>query len=135
MGFLRRLFGGGEKEQGGDPQGLYFYVECDNCGARVRLRADKQYDLNRTDDGYIWHKTVVDSTCFRQIPTVVHLDRDYNVTSAEIEGGHYITQEEYEAQPGPPPPAPDEDEAGEEDVAADEAAPAEGGETPGEARD
>lgn len=121
MGFLRRLFGGGEKAQGGDPQGLYFYVECDNCGARVRLRADKQYDLNRTDEGFVWHKTIVDSTCFRQIPTVVQLDSDYNVVSTEIEGGHYITQEEYEA---PPPPV--------DEGAGDEAVPDEAGAAPGE---
>lgn len=97
MGFLRRLFGGGKKSQEGDAQGLYFYVQCDHCGARVRVRADKQYDLNRTDEGFVWHKTIVDSKCFRQIPTVVQLDRNYDVVHAEIEGGRYITREAYEA--------------------------------------
>lgn len=113
MGFLRRLFGG-KKEDQGDPQGLYFYVQCDNCGAKVRIRADKQYDLNRTDDGFIWHKTIVDSKCFQQIPTVVHLNHSYEVTSAEIEGGHYITREEYEAPEPEPEPQIDEtpDETG-----------------------
>ena len=81
MGFLRRIFGGGKKDQEGDAQGIYFYIECDHCGSRVPLRADKQYDLNRTDDGYVWHKTIVDSTCFRQIPTVVRLDNHYQVVS------------------------------------------------------
>ncbi|HZD10161.1 MAG TPA: hypothetical protein VE553_02375 [Candidatus Binatia bacterium] len=105
MGFLRRLFGGEKKSSEGDSRGLYFYVQCDNCGARVRLRADKQYDLNRTDRGYEWHKTIVDSKCFRQIPTVVQLDRNYEVVHTEIDGGHYITREEYEA---PEPPAGEE---------------------------
>lgn len=107
MGFLRRLFGGKEKDQG-DTQGLYFYVQCDNCGAKVRIRADKQYDLNRTDEGFIWHKTIVDSKCFQQIPTVVHLNGNYEVTNAEIEGGHYITREEYEAPEPEPEPQVDE---------------------------
>lgn len=97
MGFLRRLFGGDKKGREGDTQGIYFYVQCDHCGSRVRIRADKQYDINRTDDGFVWHKTIVDSKCFRQIPTVVHLNRNYEVISAEIEGGHYITKESYEA--------------------------------------
>ena len=100
MGFLRRLFGSQEDDDEGeyhDPQGLYFYVECDNCGARVKVRADKQYDLNRHDDGYSWKKTIVDSKCFRQMHTVVRLDRQYNVLDAEIEGGHYISEEEYNA--------------------------------------
>ena len=96
MGFLRRLLGG-KKEEGGDPQGLYFYVQCDNCGAKVRVRADKQYDLNRTDEGFVWHKTIVDSKCFRQISTVVYLNQNYEVVSSEIDGGHYITKEEFEA--------------------------------------
>jgi hypothetical protein len=97
MGFLRRLFGEGKKGREGDTQGIYFYVQCDHCGSRVRIRADKQYDLNRTDEGFVWHKTIVDSNCFRQIPTVVHLNRNYEVVSAEIEGGRYITREAYEA--------------------------------------
>lgn len=115
MGFLRRLFGGKKKDQG-DPQGLYFYVQCDNCGAKVRIRADKQYDLNRTDGGFIWHKTIVDSKCFQQIPTIVHLNGSYGVTKAEIKGGHYITREEYEAPEPEPEPTIDEapDEASEE---------------------
>ena len=97
MGFLRRLFGGEKKSAQGDTRGLYFYVRCNYCGARVRLRADKEYDLNRTDDGFVWHKTIVDSKCFRQIPAVVHLDRNYEVVSAEIEGGEFISREAYEA--------------------------------------
>lgn len=107
MGFLRRLFSSEKKGTQGDTQGLYFYVKCDNCGARVRVRADKQYDLNRTDDGYTWHKTIVDSKCFRQIPTVVQLDHSFEVVSAEIEGGHYITREEYERPEPVPNPQPD----------------------------
>jgi hypothetical protein len=101
MDFLRRLFGGDKKGSQVDTQGVYFYVRCNHCGARTRLRADKQYDINRTEDGYVWHKTIVDSKCFRQMPAVVRLDRNYHVTDAEISGGEFITKEEYEA-PEPP---------------------------------
>jgi hypothetical protein len=97
MGFLKRLFGGGE--QSGDPaagvDGFFVYVQCDRCGAAVRLRIHKQHDLNRTDDGYSWHKTVVDSRCFRPIPTVAYFDSAFNMTEHEIQGGHYITREQY----------------------------------------
>lgn len=105
MGFLKKLFGG-EKEYK-DEHGIYFYVQCDHCGDKVQLRADKRHDLNRAEGGYVWRKTIVDSRCFRKMPTVVHLDRDYNVIHKEIEGGHYITKEEYEAEE----PAADADEA------------------------
>ncbi len=114
MGFLRKLFGGnGRDSRPGKPavdtQGVYFYVQCDRCGATVRLRADKQYDLINEGDGYVWHKTIVDNRCFRPMPTVVHLNSAFEVVSSEIEGGRYITEEEYEAlRSAPPPPAEEE---------------------------
>ena len=102
MGFLKKLFGGGEQSPGEksskkyvDKQGVYFFVECDNCGARVRVRADKQHDLQNTGDGYEWHKTIVDSRCFRRIQTVVQLDRSYQMVNHEISGGRFMTEEEY----------------------------------------
>lgn len=97
MGFLKKLFGSGEPEKYVDKQGIYFYVECGNCGARVRVRADKQHDLQNTGSGYEWHKTIVDSRCFRRIPTVVQLDANYQMVSHEISGGRYMTEEEYVA--------------------------------------
>lgn len=121
MGFLRRLFGGDKSGAQGDTHGIYLYVQCDNCGARVRVRADKQYDLNRTDDGYVWHKTIVDSKCFRQIPTVVYLDRNYEVVKADIEGGRYISREAYEA---PTQETADESTVEPVDSEEDEAGPA-----------
>lgn len=102
MGFLKRLFGGGDKEYV-DTQGIYFYVRCDNCGTITRVRADKTHDLLRVDGGYEWHKTIVDNKCFRRIPTVVTLDGGFNVTNAEISGGDYVTEVEYEAWRNPPP--------------------------------
>lgn len=95
MGFLKKLFGGGEPKKYVDTQGVYFYVQCDNCGARVRVRADKQHDLQNTGSGYEWHKTIVDSRCFRRIHTVVQLDANYQMTSHEITGGRFMTEEEY----------------------------------------
>ena len=53
--------------------------------------------LSIDNKGYVWHKTIVDSKCFRPIPTVVHFDGNYNMTRSEIEGGHYIGKEEYES--------------------------------------
>lgn len=102
MGFLKKIFGGTDggsrpQKQVTDPQGIYFYVRCDRCGTAVRLRADKQYDLMNEDGGYVWHKTIVDNRCFRPMPTVVTLNAAYEVVNQEIEGGHYISEEEYEA--------------------------------------
>lgn len=96
MSFLRRLFG--QPPASRDERGIYLYAVCDRCGQRLRIRVDRQYDLNPRDEGgYIWQKTLVDSRCFRPMPTVVIFDGSYQWVSAEIEGGHYISKEEYEA--------------------------------------
>lgn len=95
MDFLKRLFGGGEYE---DKQGIYFYAQCDNCGAIVRVRADKQYDLNPTDGGYVWHKTIVDNRCFRPMQATVYLHRNYEVDQAELENGRFVSEAEYQTQ-------------------------------------
>jgi hypothetical protein len=98
MGFLKKLFGGGDdKKEYVDKQGVYFYVQCNNCGKVTRLRADKQYDLSNDGDGYTWHKTIVDNKCFRPMNTVVTLDKNYNVVNADIDGGRYLTEEEFNA--------------------------------------
>ena len=104
MGFLKRLFGGeGRQKKYVDKHGLYFYVQCDHCGAKVKVRADKQHDLNRTDNGFVWHKTIVDNRCFRRLQTTVYLDSHYRMTDYELTDGRFISQEEYErveATPG-----------------------------------
>lgn len=104
MGFLRKLFGGGESKQtsGSDSTGFFFYVRCDHCGSVVRLRINKEWDLNRSANGFVWHKTIVDSRCFRQMPTVVHFDKNYQVVQADIQGGGIISQSDYEAATAKP---------------------------------
>jgi hypothetical protein len=99
MSFLKKLFGGDDSNRstGADDQGFFLYVQCDNCGAKVRLRVHKQHDLNITDDGYLWVKTIIDSRCFRPMQTEVHFDGSYRMTDYELEGGRYISREEYEA--------------------------------------
>ena len=42
---------GDDKKEYVDKQGIYFYVQCANCGKTVRLRADKQYDLSSDGGG------------------------------------------------------------------------------------
>ncbi len=98
MGFLKRLFGGsdssGSDKSGAD--GIFLFVKCDNCDEKVRLFVHKSHELNPSNGGYIWHKTIVDSKCFRPIKTVVNFDSQYNVINSEIDGAHYITHAEYE---------------------------------------
>lgn len=101
MGFLKKLFGLGGPQEYVDTQGVYFYVKCDNCGSIVKVRADKQHDLNHDDGSYVWHKTIVDSRCFRRIQAVIYLDRTYAVTNSELTGGQLVTEADYLAAQKP----------------------------------
>ena len=113
MGFLKKLFGSekGEKPYV-DENGLYFFAQCNNCGSVVKIRADKQHDLNRVSGGYVWHKTIVDSKCFRRMEAVVHLDGRYQVTNQEISDGRFVTQAEYDAQQKPTVTPPTDESRG-----------------------
>jgi hypothetical protein len=104
MNFLKRLFGGGEPGQaaGQSDDGFFLYVQCNRCGDRVRLRIHKSHDLNRTDEGFTWHKTIIDNRCFRPITTVVNFDSNYQVVEQEIEGGRYISEAEFRGDPASP---------------------------------
>jgi hypothetical protein len=97
MGFLKKLFGS-KKEPAKyvDKRGVYFYVRCDNCGTITRVRADKEYDLIRDDNGFVWHKSIVDNRCFRPMVTVVQLDGNYQPTSEEISGGSFVSEKDYD---------------------------------------
>ncbi len=93
---LRDLFiGSGEPH---DKNGIYTYVKCAKCGAPVTVRADKLHDLQRDFEsgGYILRKEVMDGTCFSLFYFTIHFDSAYRITKREIEGGEFITREEYQ---------------------------------------
>ena len=96
MGFLKRLFGGGNQQP--KDTGVYLYFRSKRAADAVtKVRIEPTYDLNRSGDGYTWHKTIVDSRYFSRINAVVRLDGNYQVVSAELDNGEMITAEAYEA--------------------------------------
>ncbi|MCJ7551078.1 MAG: hypothetical protein MUQ30_15495 [Anaerolineae bacterium] len=100
MGFLKKVinsvFGGGNGEVR-DPDGIYLYIKCDRCGAPVRVRADKRHDLQQDYDtgGYILRKEVMDGGCFTLVRTTTRFDAVYRIVDQQIEGGDFISCEEY----------------------------------------
>ncbi len=96
---IRQLFTG-SKQEIKDRDGIYIYVKCGKCGAPVRIRADRRHDLQRDFDsdtgGFILRKEVMDGSCFSLFYFTVHFDAAYHITAREIEGGEFITWEEYE---------------------------------------
>jgi len=86
-------------QKGAGDDAIYLYVRCANCGARLRVRVDRQHDLSydyEREEGYVLRKEMMDSRCFRLMYATLRFDRNYRVVSREITGGEFITQEEYE---------------------------------------
>ena len=98
---LRRIFGG--SAAGGDG-GIYLYVRCNRCGDRVRVRispnSELQQEFSEEGDrvaGYFVRKMVVDQRCFRPIAVTMRFDGGKRETQREIDGGGFLTREEFEA--------------------------------------
>jgi len=80
---------------------LWFYVRCGHCGAKVRIRVGLIDDLSALDHGgYILRKEILDDKCFTLIRAEVRFDSRRRVISRSIEGGEFISREQYETPQG-----------------------------------
>jgi hypothetical protein len=100
MEFLKKIAGaifGSTDSEVHDPDGIYLYVKCDRCGAPVRIRVDKRHDLQRDYDTnqLVLRKEIMDGTCFSLMQATVHFSNAYQITDQELEGGEFISWEEY----------------------------------------
>jgi hypothetical protein len=103
MGLLEKLssiFGG--KPPGAADDAIHIYVECDRCKSKVHVRLDRRHDISLQEDGgYYVRKEIMDSKCFRLMAAEITFDSAYRIQTREVQGGRFLTQEEFEA----PPPA------------------------------
>ncbi len=101
MNFLRRLFGGNDNNREHDGA-IHVYVECGRCHAVVHVRVDPRNDLmpeyGDGDDltGYRLIKEIMDSRCFRLMRAEIEYDVRRREINRTIEGGAFITRDEYE---------------------------------------
>lgn len=99
MNVLRRLFGGGAAASDG---AIHLYVRCNRCGSPVHARIDPRNDLaieyGEADEttGYRLIKEMMDARCFRLMRAEIEYDRARRETSRQIEGGTFISKEEYD---------------------------------------
>ncbi len=95
--------GGAGSGAGSDRDALYLYVRCDRCGDVVRVRINMANELQQefaeSDGvaGYSLRKGIVDGKCFRPIQVTMRFDGRRHERSREIEGGQFISAEEFEA--------------------------------------
>lgn len=106
---LGSLFSGKKSSEDAGANAFYFYVACNSCGEKIRVRVDKAYDLQQEFDevgdtvsGYVLSKEVLGKKCFKPIHVDMVFDKNKEEMSRDIKGGKFITREEYaesEAQP------------------------------------
>jgi len=94
MSFLKRLFGVGEPY---DPDAIWLYLRCGFCGQKLKIRIDRRLDLRRDYErgGFRLDKEVMDGTCFSLMMARVRFDGGYRIIAQELEGGAFITKNEY----------------------------------------
>ena len=95
MSFLKRLFGGGEPH---DPDAIWLYLRCDYCAQKMKIRVDRRFDLRQDFEhgGYRLDKEIMDGTCFSLMMARLRFDGGQRIVSQELEGGTYLTRQEYE---------------------------------------
>lgn len=100
MDLLRRLFGGERRTQ--DDGAIHLYARCGRCGAVVHARIDPRNDLlpeyGDGDDlsGYRLVKEMMDARCFRLMRAEIEYDSRRREISRAIDGGTFITRDEYD---------------------------------------
>jgi hypothetical protein len=117
---FQNLFKSGPREA--SDGGIYYYVRCGKCGEAIRLRIDRNNDLAQEFEGsgdhpsgYSATKGVVGKKCFRQMSVTINFDGGRREVGRSIDGGDFITREEFEAaqedqtQAEATPPAGDPD--------------------------
>lgn len=99
MQWLRRLFGSNSSPSDG---AIHLYVRCSRCSAPVHVRVDPRNDLtieygdDESPSGYQLIKEIMDSRCFRLMRAEITYDSARREISRQIEGGAFISREEYE---------------------------------------
>lgn len=96
---LSSLFAGG-----GEADVLWLYVRCDACGeviaSRINLANDPSPTYEGGDRAFYLHKTLIGSRrqCYRPIEVELTFDANRRLTSQEVQGGTFVTREEFLAQ-------------------------------------
>lgn len=106
MGLLERLtslFSSRPSREADDA--IHIYVECGRCKAPVHVRLDKRHDLSQGEGGgYFVRKEIMDSKCFRLMTAEITFESGYRVQSQNLDGGRFISKEEFDSMARPDKP-------------------------------
>lgn len=85
---------------------LYLYVQCDQCGEKLRARVDIWNELTPEYNGssdnassYFCRKVLIgEKLCYQPIELKLKFDKNHKLVQQEIYGGKYIDEAEFNAQ-------------------------------------
>jgi len=124
------LFGGGGVPSG-DKRYLTIYVLSRRCNEPVSGQVDLLNELSRSDEGdyaYFTRKvlhTTGERRCFSQVEISLYFNQDKQVVNHEVEGGRWLTSDEYATELARfNTPLPEEEAADEEQSESDTVIPA-----------
>lgn len=129
MNLLKRLaslFSGGGAPRA-DKRYLTIYVLSHRCNEPISGQVDLLNELSKPDDeqyAYYTRKvlhTSGEKRCFAQVEVHLYFNQDKQVVHHEVEGGRWLTSEEYSAELARfNAPPPEEEEAEAENAGADQ---------------
>jgi hypothetical protein len=130
--WLAHLFGGGGGVPKGDKRYLTIYALSRRCNEPVSGQVDLLNELSRADDSaYAYHSRKVLHTsgerrCFSQVEISLYFNQDKQIVQHEVEGGRWLTGEEYAVElarfNAPLPEEPDETESVDDEEASSQPA-------------
>ncbi len=87
-----------------DPMATWLYVRCKRCGTPMAVRVDLRNEpsIDYDTGGYVLHKEMMDNKCFALMRAEIHFDARRTILEKKLEGGDYITKEEYETMTAQP---------------------------------
>jgi hypothetical protein len=102
---LAALFSGKNKTASNKPESdgraLYFYMRCNNCNEKLRIRVDtfnelmQEFDDNERTSGYTLDKDIMGNACFRMMHLHVTFDKNKRIIEQTLDKGILISKQEY----------------------------------------
>jgi hypothetical protein len=99
---LKAALGGGKSSAvDSDGRAVFFYVRCNACGEKIRVRVDTYNDLLQEFDerervsGYSVEKDVMGNRCFKMMHLHADFDSGKRLSNTSVENCMLITKAEF----------------------------------------
>jgi hypothetical protein len=97
MGILNKLFKGLTLPKP-DQDVLWIYIQCSNCGEKIKVRINPRTDLvpesgDTPGSVYTLHKEAIDNKCYRLIKIYLEFNANRSIIKQNIQGGQFVDED------------------------------------------